>query len=248
MRFQTLLLASAASVCAALDYPATVEISLVFPKNETYNNITNFPFALAVQNAAAAFDWGWSLHWRMEGPITALGSVRENGDRKPPPESVDNMWVVADTASNASFLIPGAYRLEWEWSTFSCIESGNTIIFQNGVSASGVMDFSIVSDGSGAPVSFTDCPVYQDRITAGLSTDTGCPTMTSDESEEKKPEDGCGMRLDDTVAACMVGGDEDACAELRDRGDEDSVGARDIGLRLPVVVGATLAIGLHVLW
>jgi hypothetical protein len=262
MRLKSLARLLPAGAVTALKYPATVELDLVFPRNDTYNNLTSFPVVLAAQNAEAAFDWGYTFSWDIRGPgsnnLAATGTVYQGGDNPAPPDSVDNVWIVSDTAVNATVLRAGTYRFEWEWSSTSCLESGNRIIIQSGVSASGKMHFSIVTDGSGA--SFTqaaltgECPVYQDRFTSGRSTDAGCPIRTAKEPDNE-PEP-CRARLDDTMAACIVAnltgeGDGSACAKLQAGGgngaDKNNMGSRQISWGILALGGAAFAAGLYIL-
>ncbi|KAL6235795.1 hypothetical protein BDW75DRAFT_239887 [Aspergillus navahoensis] len=50
-----------------LSYPATIEVDLLFPRNETYNNMTGFPIVFALQNADAASTFGWDLTGNSHG-------------------------------------------------------------------------------------------------------------------------------------------------------------------------------------
>ncbi|SPO00382.1 uncharacterized protein DNG_03227 [Cephalotrichum gorgonifer] len=188
MRLHSLLLASALSLfpaVRALNYPATVTLGLVFPKNKTYNSdITNFPVVLAVNNAEAAFDWGWTLSWRIWGPngtisIPATGTAYQSGSEKPPP-GVGDVWVISDTDDTVVNLEPGKYRLEWEWDSTSCIDTDVILTINEGIAATGNVNFTIVGDGSGAPLSLTDgCPVFQSRVHAGRATDWGLASAES---------------------------------------------------------------------
>ncbi|SPO04627.1 uncharacterized protein DNG_07312 [Cephalotrichum gorgonifer] len=240
MRLHSLLLAAASTAVTAANLPTssddltdestTITFGLVHPKNNTYNNITGFPVLLAVHNAEAAFDWGWSLSWTISGPDSArtlaVGSVLQSSDAKPPAESVNNVWVIADTVTNATVLEPGKYRLDWLLKSSSCSGNKKTVTVEFGVLASGGIDFSIVDDGSGRPVSLTDeCPVYQDRIVSDHATQWGCPLIAAD--GDGVPDTCALFSLDDTVEKCVLSNltgeaDGGACAELRSRQDTDT--------------------------
>lgn len=62
-------LASALMV-TAIDFPTTIELDVVFPRNETYSSTGTLPVVFAVQNAEAAFQFGYSITWT----IKTLGS------------------------------------------------------------------------------------------------------------------------------------------------------------------------------
>ncbi|KAL3434489.1 hypothetical protein BDV09DRAFT_169961 [Aspergillus tetrazonus] len=44
--------------------PKTIEVDLLFPRNEIYNNMTGFPIVFALQNADAAGKSGWDIDWQ----------------------------------------------------------------------------------------------------------------------------------------------------------------------------------------
>ncbi|KAK5990740.1 hypothetical protein PT974_09010 [Cladobotryum mycophilum] len=139
------------------------------------------PVIFAIQNAEAAFNFGYSIGWTInqaDKPANAIattagGTINEEGDRSPPPDAVSNIWYASDSIRNTTVIRPGRYRLNWGWQMSTCLESGSrTIIIQNGgSSASGTVHFTIVGDGSGSPLNLTEeCPVFQDRMTADRAT------------------------------------------------------------------------------
>jgi hypothetical protein len=54
------------AACVAQDFPQTVELDLIFPReNETYAPIRLFPFVFGLQNAAAGLPFKLSMTWRL---------------------------------------------------------------------------------------------------------------------------------------------------------------------------------------
>lgn len=230
---------------ATIEYPATVEVDIVFPLNKTYNNATQlpnnvsqFPVVFAVQHAEAAFAWGYSIAWKIFEVINgtasessrAQGAVYGRGDI-PPHDTLDDIWYNAGLTYNFTKLRPGEHLLSWEWTMITCQDIGKTRLYKSSTPASGEMYFSIVDDGSGEDVDLTgECPVYAGKITAKDGTEaSNCPYMGKNEDYEPKP---CRAKMDSLTAECVLANvtesdDRSACNELA--GKAAAGGSRDNG-------------------
>jgi hypothetical protein len=193
--------AALASLAAAaksdISYPATIEIDILFPRNETYNsNYTGMPIVLALQNAQAAYAYEWNIHWRIYGASASAGSIPLRGLAKSDEFDFqyysNNVAVVPMIYDNAISLHKGTFRLEWDYATTPCIPEGKTAISQTRTPiASGTSYFSVVTDGSGLDfdIPIDKCPSFGDSW--GVKSDEGCPAANT---ESDKP-DPCAARL-----------------------------------------------------
>ena len=220
-------LASLVARVAALDYPATVEIDIVYPLNKTYNNVTQMPVVFAIQNAEAAFAWGYDISWQVDEvhPKSTLSNPRSQGSvwafsDDVPHDTLNNIWYPADLTYNFSELRAGEHVLKWEWSMTTCSDQGRTTTYTSGnTQASGSIYFTIVDNGSGEKkMDWTaECPVYQGRVTAKRGTTAAnCPYLGEDPDDEPDP---CKAKMDSVTAACVLANvtessDRSACQEL----------------------------------
>ncbi|KAL4865771.1 hypothetical protein BDV12DRAFT_145823 [Aspergillus spectabilis] len=189
------------SVVGALeyDYPADIEIDVLFPRDETYNNLTSFPVVLAIQDVKAAYRFEWEVQWKV---YSAAPDADEYdyfsgyGSYSGPLINTfqwyfDDVAIVPLQGYNFTRLKAGPYRLEWEYLTTPCTnEPPNTIVYNiREVVASGSQTFSIVDDGSGLDFDIpTDaCPLYGGLWSVYESTSTYCPFLRDNEDDERDP-------------------------------------------------------------
>jgi hypothetical protein len=207
------LLWLAATAAAEVSYPATIEVDLLFPRNETYSrNITTIPIIFAIQNGRAAYTTGWQINWN----ITAASSNRpgdsgshfstESWSRLLPTIENDFRYyfngdvAVVPTKSRLPFasLPPsGTFRLDWEYTVDPCFPEGESVVRAPMPQvARGSHYFSLTADrGSGAPfdIPLAECPIYGDMWTKHAR-GSRCPlTVDSDDEGDRDP---CRARLE----------------------------------------------------
>ncbi|KAL4971237.1 hypothetical protein BDW66DRAFT_146471 [Aspergillus desertorum] len=180
-------------------YPADIEIDVLFPRNETYNNLTSFPVVLAVQDVKAAYRFGWELRWTLysaQPGADDLDSVSGYGSYSEPLLNkfqwyYDDVAVVPMLGYNFTRLDPGPYMLEWEYYTTPCThEPPNTIVYNiREVVASGSQMFSVVDDGSGLDfdIPTDECPLFGAIWSVYQSTSNYCPFLRDGETPEGDP-------------------------------------------------------------
>ncbi|KAN0108809.1 hypothetical protein V8E51_008551 [Hyaloscypha variabilis] len=106
----------------ATTFPTTVEVDLIFPRNDTYGPTALFPFVFAFQNAllAPSLDPGFDISLReITSPNTtgyglALDVSATNFSRSDP------LYVYTSITS----LPAAAYRLEWSFGASNCSDQG----------------------------------------------------------------------------------------------------------------------------
>lgn len=165
---QATLLVAQSSYVPAINYPATIEIDLLFPRNETYSSSHSIPVIFAIQNAASAWALGFDFDWSMSSTsnlsgVAPLGDAAVSTDNPPtgaaaiPPS--DPYFIVNSTKPTHSWMVdvsPGSWTLVWSLNmpqalTESC-KPGAWV-------AQGSIDFTIVEGSGGASLNFTDaCP------------------------------------------------------------------------------------------
>ncbi|KAL4906078.1 hypothetical protein BDW74DRAFT_177107 [Aspergillus multicolor] len=198
-------------------YPATIEIDLLFPRNETYNNLTRFPIVFALQNADAAGIFGWNVDWQFtrmgrDGNDKFLGtytgsllndSLTSNDFRY----RTDHSLIIPGKIYNENnyYIRPGTYSLSWRYYTSTCTKSDDTTYINDQTMvahANSTVVFTVVDDGSGLDfeISADDCPLYSGHWTAGSGTSTDCPDL---ESEAHEPLDPCKARLSQEQVSCL---------------------------------------------
>src|SRR3978361_1099068 len=73
-----LLLFSLPNLIITEAFPQTVEIDLIFPRNETYAPTAYFPIVFAIQNYAPAWPWHLAIDWALNGADgKTLGAVSD---------------------------------------------------------------------------------------------------------------------------------------------------------------------------
>src|ERR1700684_4363211 len=55
------------TVVQSITLPITIEIDLIFPLNQTYSRIDPFPVIFIIQNATAAWNFGFEFYWNITG-------------------------------------------------------------------------------------------------------------------------------------------------------------------------------------
>lgn len=258
-----------AAGAAALEYPATVEIDLVYPLNRTYNrvtqlpnrpnsNVTQLPVVFAIQNAEAAYALGYLIWWEIsevhpesgESGPWSQGYMWTN-DSEVPHDTLDNILYVAELTDNSTELRAGEHVLSWELSMTACVNLHSEVYSDIQDLRAGDVYFTIVDDGSGeSKMDWTaGCPVHQASVTATSGDKKeGCSYIGRSEEEP----DPCRAKMDSVTAACVLANvtgssDRSACQELAEKaakagddGDEDA-GARTALTTLGVVVPAFIA-------
>lgn len=110
---------------AATTFPATVEVDLVFPRNDTYAPSALFPIVFAFQNAALApsLDPGFDLElWdisssSLTGYSPALDLTATNFSRSDP------LYVYTFVTNLAA----AAYRLQWNFDASNCSDQAGSV-------------------------------------------------------------------------------------------------------------------------
>jgi hypothetical protein len=230
----------------ALDFPATIEVDIVFPRNETYKVDNNFPVVFAIQNAEASFAFGFSLFWS----ITALGNDSEPSrayvnvgntpyiadDSDPPIDTTDNIWYFTQNVSfDAELPTLGLHKLEWTWGATECEQDGDDVTVTIGNDqAQGELYFTVVADGRGEDVNLTGdkCPEFGALIYAEDNADWGehCPIFGKTPKEVKP--DPCRAKMPAHLAACAMANvtgssDRSACERAKELGDGNRGGDDD---------------------
>jgi hypothetical protein len=221
------------------DFPATIRLGLVFPRNETYNiDPTVMPVVLAVENAQPAFWFGFRIGWEIRGlndtghPVGGFefGYMNYKARAALPPDAIGGNFVVGNSSWSHSETPrgPGRYRLSWEYKMSYCTEEppDRLIIHGSKVHMNGTVDFT-VSNTTGLPVNLTSqCPEDSGSIgIRGSSHDnTGTCMFLGTADEPDDTSDFCRLRLDQTMADCVLAnitGSEDrsACEALLDRAE-----------------------------
>jgi len=147
----------------ATTFPTTVEVDLIFPRNDTYGPTALFPFVFAFQNAllAPSLDPGFDISLReITSPNTtgyglALDVSATNFSRSDP------LYVYTSITS----LPAAAYRLEWSFGASNCSDQG-TFTLGGGFREQSV-EFTIQA---GAPL--------PDLVSTATSTSTECADIS----------------------------------------------------------------------
>ncbi|KAL4754066.1 hypothetical protein BDW72DRAFT_158061 [Aspergillus terricola var. indicus] len=200
-----------------LSYPTTIEVDLLFPRNETYNNMTGFPVVFALQNADAAGTFGWDIDWQftwLDGSEDEKFLDYYTGPQLIDSPTLNDFRYLADDIlvipgriyrENNYYIRPGIYRVTWRYLTSTCSETesttwidGSTIIAR----ANSSFIFTVVADGSGLDfeIPSDECPLYSGQWTAGSGTSTDCPDPDSKKYEDPDP---CEARLSQEQISCL---------------------------------------------
>ena len=200
-------LAQAASI-VALDYPTTIEYDLVFPQNRTYNSKMAMPVVFAVQNAEAAFKFGYTLTWYVTRGSN--GQILRADDSPVPSTVTSNIYYEYGNFTyfrEEEPLPAGTYNMSTRLITGSCTDTPTTVSI--GVTVlEGSVAFTVVDDGSGEDVDLTsECPIYQDsmtveRVTGIVQSSASCPVVAKVEPEGLP--NPCRAKISDDAAKCIL--------------------------------------------
>lgn len=203
----------AAIAAARNNYPATIEVDVLFPRNETYNrNITTIPIVLAIQNGPVAYDAEWRINWNITGASSSKPDVRgshyssESTNRLLPTVRNDfryyfngDVAIVPMTSQSPAVVSSGkagSYRLDWEYTVDPCFPEGKSVAYGPMPRvARGSHYFSIVDDDSGSDfdIPLDECPIYGDMWTKASSS-SRCP-LTPEDSPQDEKKDPCSAQL-----------------------------------------------------
>lgn len=165
----SIILAACLPLLVAADLPAlpaNIEIDLIFPRNETYSAADNFPIVLAMQNAALAYSFGFTLSWRLynlsepsssESSSSPYSYVDSDSITMGSPLTFaappDTFFIANSTYKfgHASYkaTTAGIYQLSWTFAlTENCTEDGEWVNHTIGAShGHGVQIFTIADEG-----------------------------------------------------------------------------------------------------
>jgi hypothetical protein len=190
----------------ALSYPATLELDVVFPRNDTYAVVAPFPIVFAFQNAGAFWEFGAVFQWSVScHNLSLAGSSSVTASRTSSPGE-PYIYVNASYSPNIrSDLSPGrgpfplwggdrdACKLDWLITYVSeCTRypNGSVITSFGAVQGiSGNVNFTLAPSGGKLPANqlggYADRPLYGGSIqveSKELPFDTqasGCPHFGS---------------------------------------------------------------------
>lgn len=187
------------TIATEIPYNAQIEIDVLFPRNETYNNLSRFPVVLAIQDVKSAYRFEWDISWKLYNAtpgasdadyISGYGSdsIFSLNDFQ---WYFDDVAVVPMLGYNFTTMKAGSYRLEWEYSTTPCTtRPPNTIVYNIlEVIASGVQFFSVVEDGSGLDfeIPVDECPAFSGSWAVRESTSLYCPFLGDSDDGDRDP-------------------------------------------------------------
>ncbi|KAL4876031.1 hypothetical protein BJY04DRAFT_223516 [Aspergillus karnatakaensis] len=206
--YLALALALAAPSLGKITYPATIEIDLLFPRNETYStDLTGFPAVFAVQNAEAAYEYGWLVSWDLvpagssNSDVVGNPSASAISDYNPITGSDnefryyfgDNVAVIPVPTDFLTLLDPGEWRLDWVYKASPCagygLRPGSNLKY---TVAEGSVWFSISEESAREfEVLIDECPGYGDSFT--VESENHCPANATRSEVESDP---CKARLE----------------------------------------------------
>lgn len=222
-------------LATAIEFPTTIELDVVFPRNETYNRMMALPVAFAVQNAEAAFQFGYSMTWTVE--TLGSGNVRQQPEQTVPAEAVNNTWY--EWGNVTAFdedqpIEPGTYNLTVSFIMGSCTDTSTTVTVGVTILEASV-EFTVADDGTGKDVDLTsDCPRFLDtltieRLTGPVAATASCPVRAQREPDNIS--DPCHARMSGsmaervmgnlTVSGSSTGGDSSGGADQEEPPDDD---------------------------
>lgn len=194
---------------AAQQLPTTVELDIIFPQNDTYLKIGNFPIVFAIQNATSAIPYGFWVQWM----LTDLDHQNSTTPRTLDGDSWKNVNLTASGAYLMAVSSPAIinsqttkWSLDWAMGFHQNCTAGHQVVSpsrlgRNGYEMSGSMVFTISAIGK--PPDFLTtrpCPALGGAIgiESKLTTSQGeeCPVL-----EEKEPQGNpCAFVIDATIA------------------------------------------------
>ncbi|KAJ5238053.1 hypothetical protein N7489_008144 [Penicillium chrysogenum] len=184
-----------------LSNPVGIELDVVFPRNTTYNNMTTPPIVFALQNAPTAVFFEYRLDWELnsdDAHFFLAGSFDEINYFKKFNHTSGTTALLVDSAYWDQRLDAGTYTLSWSYTTTTCDDKGDSTLIRTGDVAAGELYFTVVNDGSGSKLSFTECPEYLGNITAKSASDS-CPSLIH-RGGEPQP---CDAKLKEKQVKCL---------------------------------------------
>ncbi|CAG8952713.1 hypothetical protein HYFRA_00008957 [Hymenoscyphus fraxineus] len=190
----------------AQQLPSTVELDIIFPRNETYQRQSSFPIIFAIQNAATAIPYGFWVQWTLQDLDHQNNTATHTLDH--------------DTWQNTNLTASGAYLLatntpeiqsstakkwsfNWSMGFHQNCTAGHAIVSSSPMSASGYeisgsMVFTVSAIGNTPDFLTSRCPEFGGAIgiKENLTTTRGeaCPVL-----EEEPKGNPCGFLVDGSV-------------------------------------------------
>ncbi|EPE09531.1 hypothetical protein F503_07307 [Ophiostoma piceae UAMH 11346] len=231
------LLAGAGSAVAAVSFPATVDLTLVFPRNATYDASALLPIVFAFDNPEAVPLLQPDLWYTLWDASNDSASVANNRLVQPStPISTNDSFFLAIDSLDQLVGKAGSWRLQWNLDTVNCSSStegsttASTYLANSPIRS---IYFTTTTDGSGAQPDIaaaatnTTCGTeahantiefsISGTLTAGLSKPDGfdgteCAVQADSEDEYAVPSS-CAVSLDDAaVASVSAAATQTACA------------------------------------
>jgi hypothetical protein len=184
-----------------------IEIDLVFPLNQTYTLIDPFPGIFFIQNAAAAWNFGFDFQWNISGVPDGSSSSEVfgpgflfEGQGLYHPAPSDPFIVVNSTRFPSAIvntqLPAGKWTLGWSYESSICTQNGDILNIGSGIPAQGSISFTV--EGGGASPDFTSsCPILAGQIDI-VANWTGCPQLGT-----AGPSNPCGAKIDAAQASSI---------------------------------------------
>lgn len=189
-------------------FPANIEIDIIFPRNETYAAVAPFPIVFAIQNAKAAWDFGFHFDWELSnesGLQDSGGLFAENTTQFPsdPYIFINYTLGLEDWGSSAADL--RSWNLSWTFSFYgNCTDTADSWELQTGVTNSaGTMQFSSVAGGASPDIlaaanTSGGCALFGSIVPVQANL-TNCPHI-GDTGIGQNP---CGVKIDESVASMI---------------------------------------------
>lgn len=199
----------------SITLPTTIEIDLVFPLNQTYSLIDPFPVIFVIQNAAAAWDFGFNFQWNISGvpdnssnaasfgpgflfvgpglyhPAPSDPFIVVNSTQFPPVVVGSTVFPFVSNPFSA-----GKWTLGWSYESSICTQDGDILQIGSGVPAQGSISFTV--EGGGASPDFTSsCPISAGQIDI-VANWTGCPQLGTPGTSNP-----CGAKIDAAQASSI---------------------------------------------
>lgn len=178
-----------------------IEVDVIFPRNTTYNNMTTPPIVFALQNAPTAVFFEYRLDWEVnsdDAHFFLAGSFDEVNYFNKFNYTSGTTALLVDSAYWDEKLDAGSYSLSWSYTTTTCDDQGDSTLIRTGHVASGDLYFTVVDDGSGSKLSFTECPEYLGNITAKSASEP-CPSLIHTGGEPQP----CNAKLNEKQVKCL---------------------------------------------
>ncbi|KAJ2984422.1 hypothetical protein NUW58_g6067 [Xylaria curta] len=116
----TLFSLLAAVAANALQYPTTLEVDIVFPRNDTYAPVHAFPLVIAIQNNSLSqfLKFNMTMLWAIFHADNQTGWIELGSFQANPPTSDDPRYLVSATTKLNN--TEGRFRMNWMVVTSNC--------------------------------------------------------------------------------------------------------------------------------